>query len=59
MAFDLSKSEPQHRFGSKNFSSVSSGGSKRRPAARGGGGKKRARGDAAGTVSMRAFFAKK
>ena len=59
MAFDLSKSEPQHRFGSKNFSSLSSGGSKRRPAARGGGGKKRARGDAAGTVSMRAFFAKK
>ena len=59
MAFDLSKSEPQHRFGSKNFSSLSSGGSKRRPAARGGGGKKRARGDTAGTVSMRAFFAKK
>ena len=50
MAFDLSKSEPQHRFGS--FS--------RRPAARnGGGGKKRSRGDASGTASVSAFFAKR
>ena len=61
LAFDLSKSEPQHR------SAGAGAGSKRGKAhtARGGGGKKRAgvRGrqarDAAGTASVSAFFAKR
>ena len=61
MAFDLSKSEPQHRFGSFSSLPGSGGEKKRRPAARnGGGGKKRSvRGDASGTASVSAFFAKR
>jgi hypothetical protein len=61
MAFDLSKSEPQHRFGSFSSLPKSGGEKKRRPAARnGGGGKKRSvRGDASGTASVSAFFAKR
>jgi hypothetical protein len=60
MAFDLSKSEPQHRFGSLSSLPKSGGEKKRRPAARnGGGGKKRSRGDASGTASVSAFFAKR
>ena len=61
LAFDLSKSEPQHR------SAGAGAGSKRGKAhtARGGGGKKRAgererqARDAAGTASVSAFFAKR
>ena len=61
VAFDLSKSEPQHRFGSFSSLPGSGGEKKRRPAARnGGGGKKRSvRGDASGTASVSAFFAKR
>jgi nucleotidyltransferase/DNA polymerase involved in DNA repair len=60
MAFDLSKSEPQHRFGSFSSQPGIGGEKKRRPAARnGGGGKKRSRGDASGTASVSAFFAKR
>ena len=60
LAFDLSKSEPQHRAGANVGSGV---GSKRRAARTGArrGGSKRAgvSGDAAGTASVRAFFAKR